>query len=453
MTISTAQGVAASTDAAVRVGAAPLSPTALHFSATQAQVETQTVALFADPDPNAIAENYSANISWGDGSSSTGSIIAVSQGKFAVSGAHGYEAAGSFAVTVSIDDLNHVAGSSLPANTAVVRSEADVTPSPIVIHASQPTIVAAQTAAIPEGTILATFREAGGDYHASDFHNLVDWGDGSDSVATVVPTTSGFAIEAAHQYLKSGDYTVQVVVRNEYQTTASATVLAVVNAVVPLAGSLDPESDTGVSDSDGVTSDAAPIFIGSSAPGVLIQILAWTVADASPIFIGQALSGPNGTWSIQAPRLADGSYFVDAFAKSSDGGIAAQTTLTPHGLLIDTQPPTVAAASMSSGTGQVEITIRTGLAGLDLTRGLPRNAFAITAARGGRRYTRPKLDFENASGGFASIIATFNNGRRLPTGRYTLMIKQGAIVDLAGNEIPRIAGISPSPSSEFDPKS
>src|SRR5205823_6171301 len=69
-----------------------------------------TVATFTPADPNAVADDFSANIDWNDGSSpSPGTISANGDGTFSVLGDHVYVLDGSYTVQVT---LRHTDGTS-----------------------------------------------------------------------------------------------------------------------------------------------------------------------------------------------------------------------------------------------------------------------------------------------------------------------------------------------------
>ena len=54
-----------------------------------------TVATFTDANPNATVSDFTATITWGDGSTSAGTVVATGNG-FAVNGAHTYADEGSY---------------------------------------------------------------------------------------------------------------------------------------------------------------------------------------------------------------------------------------------------------------------------------------------------------------------------------------------------------------------
>ncbi len=60
------------------------------------------VAEFTEPDAADGANEFSVSINWGDGNSSSGTVVEVGPGLFAVYGSHTYAAAGSYSVQVEV---------------------------------------------------------------------------------------------------------------------------------------------------------------------------------------------------------------------------------------------------------------------------------------------------------------------------------------------------------------
>jgi hypothetical protein len=87
------------------VTAAPLSATAVNVGATAGAPFRGTVATFTTFDKIDGAAAFTAVITWGDGSTSSG-VIAGGNASFTVSGSHTYAAAGSYAVGVQISNPN-----------------------------------------------------------------------------------------------------------------------------------------------------------------------------------------------------------------------------------------------------------------------------------------------------------------------------------------------------------
>jgi hypothetical protein len=73
------------------------------------------VATFSDADSKGQASDYSAQVNWGDGTTTSGTVSARS-GKFAVSGSHTYAKSGTYTIKTTIRDAG---GSSATATTSV----------------------------------------------------------------------------------------------------------------------------------------------------------------------------------------------------------------------------------------------------------------------------------------------------------------------------------------------
>jgi len=91
--------VASVADAPLTITAGPSLPA----SVTVGQSFTTTIASFTDADPAQTAGDYTAQVQWGDGTSSAGTVVAAANG-FAVSATHTYAAANHYAVRVSVTD-------------------------------------------------------------------------------------------------------------------------------------------------------------------------------------------------------------------------------------------------------------------------------------------------------------------------------------------------------------
>src|SRR5205823_12554081 len=96
-----------------------ITATGTPVSATEGKAFSGTVATFKDPDTSATTSEYSASISWGDGSTSAGTISG-SGGNFTVSGSHTYAEEGSFIVKVTISDVDNSTNGATTSSTAKV---------------------------------------------------------------------------------------------------------------------------------------------------------------------------------------------------------------------------------------------------------------------------------------------------------------------------------------------
>jgi streptogramin lyase len=74
------------------------------ISATHGVLFTGTVAVFTDGTPVATTSNFTASISWGDGTNSAGTVTGSTGGPFTVSGTHTYATAGTFSLRITLTD-------------------------------------------------------------------------------------------------------------------------------------------------------------------------------------------------------------------------------------------------------------------------------------------------------------------------------------------------------------
>ena len=104
---------------ALTVFDAPLTATGVTVSPTAGAPFSGVVAHFTDANPLGALADYSALITWGDGNSSTGVVRVNASGGFDVLGSNTYAAAGTYTLSVKIND---VGGSSITARSTAKTS-------------------------------------------------------------------------------------------------------------------------------------------------------------------------------------------------------------------------------------------------------------------------------------------------------------------------------------------
>jgi len=118
VTVSSLSGPSAVGTGLALVADAPLTAVRTSLSGKARRTISGVVATFSDGNIYATADQFTASIAWGDGTSSSGSISTASGG-FAVQGTHRYSKRGTYAVTVTIHDRD---GATAIANgTASIR--------------------------------------------------------------------------------------------------------------------------------------------------------------------------------------------------------------------------------------------------------------------------------------------------------------------------------------------
>jgi hypothetical protein len=178
------------------------------------------VATLSGPDPNALASDYAAEINWGDGSTSAGTVSADSaSGSFLVDGSHDYADEGSYPVTVAITSTI------TSATVATATATATVADAPLTA-----TGVSAPTGQSFSGTV-ATFTDANAGAPASDFTASIAWGDGSTSAGTVTGTGGSYPVSGSHAYADTGSFSVQVTISDDGGAGATTTTTLLAYAV------------------------------------------------------------------------------------------------------------------------------------------------------------------------------------------------------------------------------
>jgi len=178
----------------------PLTATGQTLSSTEGAQVTGVVANFSDADPSGTVAQYSANIAWGDGSASPGSISAGASG-FTVSGTHTYVEEGTPVVTVSIFDSDGAA--------ATVSSAVAVADAALATTGTSTTLSA--RVKITTTLTLGSLADSDPGGVAGDYAVTIAWGDGSTSAGIITAVGGGtFAIAGAHAYLKRGTFAINV---------------------------------------------------------------------------------------------------------------------------------------------------------------------------------------------------------------------------------------------------
>jgi hypothetical protein len=240
-------------------GAAPIASSVSNFSvadapltagtltppvATEGQPITGAVLLhFSDADPNAAAGDYTATVSWADGSveNSTANpgdvkVVANPSGGFDVIGSHSYRGALSSA-SFSVSVADH--GAAPAANSVSNFSVADAP-----LTAGTLTPPAAVEGWAISNAVLFHFSDADPGGTASDYTATVTWGDGQVEHSTTSPSdvkvvangNGGFDVVGSHTYSEEASgLTFSVAVqdtRGAAPTTASTSTFSVADAAL-----------------------------------------------------------------------------------------------------------------------------------------------------------------------------------------------------------------------------
>jgi len=435
MTVTTTATVVDLTSVAL-----PTPPTATAGTTITSPLTVGIFTAVPNPDPTA----YSAVVDWGDGSTPVvGTITGVTTGATTVldvtTSGHNYAQTGSESLTVTLtDSQGFVIGTATPTLTV-----GGLSVSPVVglnVMAGTP------TGSLTVATFTGTPNPVSAGYTA-----LVDWGDGSmPVVATITPLAGGvFAVTTSgHTYAQGGSYVLSVTIRDG-QGFVVGTASPAITVGVMLSGRLSPQSDSGVSDSDGITNITTPTFVGNTSPGTTVEVFA--APSGSSVLPGTEIAvcsaEASGFWSatvVNAP-LADGSYTITAEAVSSSGTVLGTASLGT--VVIDTVGPVINAVSFDRFTDTVTVTYQDNLSGLDYAS-IANGAFYHLSAKPLAKNVRvPRMLLPTSITITPGATATapevvklvFNHGHTVRGGRYTIVIDSGVgdtgIQDVAGNAL------------------
>jgi hypothetical protein len=162
-------------------------------------------ANFVCTNPALQASSFNAIITWGDGTSSNGTVVSQGNNHYQVQGSHTYasdsfdQPSGSFTITIQVSDP---AGDTISETHSVI-----VVRPPVTMQANN--VVANRTLTVSNQTV-AVFEEADPSDSASEFAATIQWGDGTSSTGTVVGSNGLFQIQGSHTYASPGDYALQV---------------------------------------------------------------------------------------------------------------------------------------------------------------------------------------------------------------------------------------------------
>jgi hypothetical protein len=185
-----------------------------------------SLASFTSEDPAATAADFSATITWGDGSAPTAGTVAGGNGSFYVTGFHTYLTDGTYTVAVAVTDSG---GSALNFSSTVV-----VVPAPLTGYTANLTDIAGQSLAGATAAIVTTQNPyvALSDISAST--EMQGSGMGTTS-GTVTGGTGMFPILSSFAYLTFGLYRPQIeVLWSQVVEQLALLSTAMVSSQVPL---------------------------------------------------------------------------------------------------------------------------------------------------------------------------------------------------------------------------
>jgi len=301
------------------VDADPRAPQNLGALNTGINSGSLVLATFTDENPNAVPSDFLASVAWGDGNSDASadgngivSVVQNEDGGFSVIADHTYAAAGTYGITVTVND------------TEVNSLEATVTDP--VLNASGGSFSGTAGSAAT-GQVLATFTSANAEAVAADFSASVDWGDGTSNdtadetgTVSIVDNEDGtFSVLGDHAFPYAGSYGIGVTLTDSDGNTTSASLTASVSAAAVTASAGSFSATMGSASGAEVVatfSDANP----NLSAGDFIAIVSWgdSSEEDGPISIVQ---NEDGSFSVVGAHtyLAAGSATITVTILAVDG--------------------------------------------------------------------------------------------------------------------------------------
>src|SRR5207247_2161522 len=184
-------------------GDASLSASGLTINSLEGNGFAGAVATFTDANVNAVAADFTAAISWGDGGSSLGTVTAIGGGLFTITGNYTYAEEGNYSISVFITD---VGGASISAASNAGVGDALLSANGVNINALEEDAFTG---------VVATFTDTNANGTATDFQASIDWGDGTTGSATIqVDANAGFDVIGSHTYALAGNYAIGVLIQD-----------------------------------------------------------------------------------------------------------------------------------------------------------------------------------------------------------------------------------------------
>ena len=325
---------AVGTSTATVAGAALTPGAAATVTGTEGVPFTHIVGTFTSANPLALLANFTAVISWGDGTpTSLGTITEDTAGVFTVTGTHTYaEETGPAGVTtpyVITTTVRSTAAVTATLTASATIADAPLQASPIPVNTVE---------GLPRTLTVATFTDTDPNGTAGDYTATINWGDGTITTSPAITFTStgaatalgaSFSVSADHTYLREGNYTAVVTINDKGGSTATtASTVAVAAARLSSAG-------IAIVGQEGVLLINVPIaaFVDFGGPDTEADYTATIdFGDGTPQIRGLiTLSGDGHTFIVSGSHdyARDGLYSVHVFIQSSGGATTvALTTAT-----------------------------------------------------------------------------------------------------------------------------
>ena len=269
------------------------------------------------------------------------------------------------------------------------------------------------------GTLTATDPDVGETF---TFTLVSGTGDTHNSLFNISGNTLRANNPAA---LNAGTYYVRIRVADSYNSSLDkAFAIMVTDTVAPSAPStpdMTSGTDTGISNTDNITSNTTPVFTGTAEAGSTV-----TLYDGATLLGTTTATG--GNWTIASSTLSEGSHSVTATATDAASNTSAHSPSLA--VTVDTSAPRVSSIALVGTPGATATSVQFLVTFNEPVHGLSTDDFTPTTT-GGAAGTVASVTA--ASGSTATV--TINN--ITGPGTLRLDVKAGTnITDTAGNALP-----------------
>jgi hypothetical protein len=299
-------------------------PTTVDFTSGIQPPSPVVVGSFLDFTSGAVASNFVATISWGDGHTSPGTITesATGSGLFSVTGTNLY-ALPNTTHTISIV-VNDNLGDSTTINSTAIVTGSVLTPVPLLVDFT--------AGVLPSSPVtVGFFTDFAAGAVASNFIASIMWGDGNSSTGTVTESSTGsglFSVSGTHIYVAPGTYRLTIVVQDNLGNSTT------INSTATVAGSVLTPIPTTVSLTAGVP-PSSTLTVGSffdsnagTVQGDFTASIAWGDNQITPGTVTESVTSP-GLFLVTGTKIysAPGNYTI-VISVSDSKGNSTQITST-----------------------------------------------------------------------------------------------------------------------------
>jgi hypothetical protein len=324
--------------------------TGANFAVITGVPTSVAVATVTDANPQANKSNITADIAWGDGHLSSGTITGPdTNGLYTVTGTNTYASGpGPFNVTVSISDPSGLVGT---ANSVAQTTSTTISPVGTTF---------AITPGVTFSGTVATFTDSNPLSNKANISAVIKWGDGSSSNGTISGPDGGgvYTVTGTYNYSYGAGngqgngynnatippstnsagmsfYAVTVTITDPSglvapAVTSTAIVTPPMASTIPFAGALAP-SGNGPNALFGHSNTNRPAFSGTATPFSIVQIFARLYGVDATEPLGQAIADVNGKWLLDTGPLKRGEYAVTAIVTPPGGSPSGQILLQNGG--------------------------------------------------------------------------------------------------------------------------